>query len=310
LEIVPDKTDLVLVHDGVRPLVTPELIELCVARASDVGAAMAAVPVTDTLKAEDNGRVKYTVDRRGLWQAQTPQVAETALLKKAFARAAAEGFQGTDEASLLERIGVEVSIVPGSERNIKVTRVEDLQLAGAIYSDMHGGGKAMGVFRVGHGFDAHRLVEGRPLVLGGEVIPFDLGLLGHSDADVLVHALCDAILGAAGLGDIGRHFPDKDPAYKDVSSILLLGEVAEKITDQGFRLVNADITVIAQRPKLAPYFPAMLDNLGKALEVDRSCLNLKATTTEQLGFTGRGEGMGAHAVVSLVGTLQEPLTDR
>ena len=168
----------------------------------------------------------------------------------------------------------------------------------------------MGVFRVGHGFDAHQLVKGRPLVLGGEVIPHHQGLLGHSDADVLVHALCDAILGAAGLGDIGQHFPDKDPAYKDISSIVLLEKVGEKIFSQGFRLVNADITMIAQQPKLAPYFPAMIDNIRTALTVDRSCLNLKATTTEHMGFTGRGEGMAAHAVACLLKTGQEPLAGR
>ena len=168
----------------------------------------------------------------------------------------------------------------------------------------------MGGVRVGHGFDAHQLVEGRPLVLGGEVIPHDQGLQGHSDADVLVHALCDAILGAAGLGDIGQHFPDNDPAYKGISSIVLLGKVGEKIYSLGFRLVNADITMIAQRPRLAPYFPAMIENIRTALTVERSCLNLKATTTEQMGFTGRGEGMAAHAVACLQKTDQEPFSDR
>ena len=157
----------------------------------------------------------------------------------------------------------------------------------------------MGVFRVGHGFDAHKLVAGRPLVLGGEVIPHDRGLLGHSDADVLVHALCDAMLGAAGLGDIGQHFPDQDPAYKDISSIVLLGEVGEKVVNEGLKLINADITVIAQQPRLLPYFPAMIGNLAKALGVNSSCLNLKATTTEHLGFTGRGVGIAAFAVVLL-----------
>ncbi len=309
LDMVPDEVDLVLVHDGVRPLVTPELIESCVTRAEEVGAAMIAVPVTDTLKAEDNGQVKHTVDRRGLWQAQTPQAAETALLKRAFALAAEEGFQGTDEASILERIGAKVSIVQGSEKNIKVTNAEDLKLAEALCEDLKSGDVGMSVFRVGHGFDAHKLVEGRPLVLGGEVIPHDRGLLGHSDADVLVHALCDALLGAAGLGDIGQHFPDSDPAYKGISSIVLLGEVGGKVYRQGFRLINADMTLIAQRPKLSKYFPAMIGNIRNALGVTRSCLNLKATTTEQMGFTGRDEGMAAQAVVCLMKKDQVPLTD-
>jgi len=237
------------------------------------------------------------------------QAAETALLKRAFALAAEEGFQGTDEASILERIGAKVSIVQGSEKNIKVTNAEDLKLAEALCEDLKSGDVGMSVFRVGHGFDAHKLVEGRPLVLGGEVIPHDRGLLGHSDADVLVHALCDALLGAAGLGDIGQHFPDSDPAYKGISSIVLLGEVGGKVYRQGFRLINADMTLIAQRPKLSKYFPAMIGNIRNALGVTRSCLNLKATTTEQMGFTGRDEGMAAQAVVCLMKKDQVPLTD-
>jgi 2-C-methyl-D-erythritol 2,4-cyclodiphosphate synthase len=152
---------------------------------------------------------------------------------------------------------------------------------------------------VGHGYDAHRLVAGRPLVLGGVVIPFELGLLGHSDADVLLHALADAMLGAAGLGDIGRHFPDHDPAYRGISSLVLLARVAAEIAGRGYRLANADVTVIAQRPKLAPHFPAMLENISRTLGVSGACLNLKATTTEQMGFAGRGEGIAAHALVSL-----------
>jgi 2-C-methyl-D-erythritol 2,4-cyclodiphosphate synthase len=142
-------------------------------------------------------------------------------------------------------------------------------------------------------------VADRQLLLGGVVIPYELGLLGHSDADVLLHALADAMLGAAGLGDIGRHFPDHDPAYQGISSLSLLGQVVELVRGQGFRLVNADVTVIAQQPKLAPYFPEMLENISRTLGVDPSCLNLKATTTEHMGFAGRGEGMAAHAVVSL-----------
>jgi 2-C-methyl-D-erythritol 2,4-cyclodiphosphate synthase len=143
------------------------------------------------------------------------------------------------------------------------------------------------------------LVAGRPLVLGGVVIPFEQGLLGHSDADVLLHALADAMLGAAGLGDIGRHFPDHDPAYQGISSLVLLGRVVGEISSRGYRLANADVTVIAQRPKLAPHFPAMLDKISRTLGVSSACLNLKATTTEQMGFAGRGEGIAAHAIVAL-----------
>jgi 2-C-methyl-D-erythritol 4-phosphate cytidylyltransferase/2-C-methyl-D-erythritol 2,4-cyclodiphosphate synthase len=299
LRLVAEDLDLVLVHDGVRPLVDPRLVDACVRRATVTGAAMLAVPVKDTLKTVVEGLVAATVDRRQLWQAQTPQVARTALLKKAFAAAGKDGFAGTDEASLLERIGVKVSVVMGSAINLKVTRVDDLALAEALLGRNRGGDGSVDISRVGHGYDAHRLVAGRPLVLGGVVIPFELGLLGHSDADVLLHALADAMLGAAGLGDIGRHFPDHDPAYRGISSLVLLGRVAAEIAGRGYRLANADVTVIAQRPKLAPHFPAMLENISRTLGVSGTCLNLKATTTEQMGFAGRGEGIAAHALVSL-----------
>jgi 2-C-methyl-D-erythritol 2,4-cyclodiphosphate synthase len=151
--------------------------------------------------------------------------------------------------------------------------------------------------RIGHGFDAHRLVAGRALILGGREIPHALGLLGHSDADVLTHALCDAILGACGCGDIGRHFPDSDPQYKGISSIKLLAHVIGLAAERHFRLVNADITVVAQRPKLAPHFPAMQKILAEACRVEPDAINLKASTTEQMGYTGREEGISAHAVV-------------
>ncbi|MCK4838983.1 MAG: 2-C-methyl-D-erythritol 4-phosphate cytidylyltransferase [Desulfobulbaceae bacterium] len=299
LQSVPEGIDLVVVHDGVRPLVDPELVDACVLRAAATGAAMLAIPVKDTLKSVTDDVVGATVDRQGLWQAQTPQVARLALLKEAFAAAAQDGFEGTDEASLLEHIGAEVSVVMGSAINLKVTRVDDLALAAALLGRNREGDGSVTTLRVGHGYDAHRLVAGRPLVLGGVTIPCEQGLLGHSDADVLLHALADAMLGAAGMGDIGRHFPDTDPAYKGISSLVLLGQVVDKIARQGFGLANADVTVIAQQPKLAPYFSEMLANISQTLGVAPACLNLKATTTEHMGFTGRGEGIAAHAVVSL-----------
>lgn len=299
LQRVPAGIDLVVVHDGVRPLVDPELVDACVLRAAATGAAMLAIPVRDTLKAVTDDVVGATVDRQGLWQAQTPQVARVELLKEAFAAAARDGFEGTDEASLLEHLGTPVSVVMGSAINLKVTRVDDLPLAAALLDRNRQGDGAVTSSRVGHGYDAHRLVAGRPLVLGGVTIPYELGLSGHSDADVLLHALADALLGAAGLGDIGRHFPDNDPVYKGISSLVLLGQVADKIARQGFSLANADVTVIAQQPRLTPYFAEMLANIGQTLGVAPSCLNLKATTTEQMGFAGRGEGIAAHAVVAL-----------
>lgn len=297
---VPAGTSYVAVHDGARPFVGKELIEACVRRAQETGAALAAVPVRDTLKTvADEDLVVNTVDRSVLWQAQTPQVVRLDLLQRAYAASDADGFVGTDEASLLEHIDCPVRVVEGSERNLKITRPEDLRIAEALLmSDARQGSENFP--RVGHGYDAHRLVAGRPLVLGGVTIPHPLGLLGHSDADVLTHALCDAVLGAVGAGDIGRHFPDTDPRYQGADSLKLLARVMEIAAEKGYRLGNADITVIAQKPKLAPHFSQMRVNLARTCGVVETAVNLKGTTTEQMGFAGREEGIAAHAVVSMV----------
>ena len=304
LEAVPDEVELVLVHDGVRPFVPEAVIEHCLQEAEISGAAMAAIPVTDTLKAVSNGKViEKTIKRDGVWQAQTPQAAQKSLLKKAYALAEAKkDFTATDEAGLLELMGHPVKVVAGSEKNIKITRQEDLILARAILMETGEMAKAMGEgseYRSGYGYDAHGLAADRHLILGGEKIPHEKGLLGHSDADVLTHALCDAMLGAAGLGDIGEHFPDTEHKYKDISSMKILERVAALVSEKGYVLANADITVVAQKPKLAPYFRAMKKNLAAACRVDPATINLKATTTEGMGFEGREEGMSAHAVVML-----------
>ncbi len=293
---VPEECQFVAVHDGARPLVSPELISACLDHAGLHGAAMAAIPVKDTIKEVADNVVLRTVDRNALWQAQTPQVVRTDIMRKAFAAADEQSFIGTDEASFLELIGEKMTVVEGSEQNIKITRPDDLLIAESILMQKKEKNTGM---RVGHGYDAHRLVEGRSLVLGGVEIPHTTGLLGHSDADVLTHALCDAILGALGSGDIGKHFPDSDPAYKGISSLKLLENVADLAGDKGYVLSNADITVIAQQPKLAPHFPAMQENLAVACRVELDCINLKGTTTEKMGFTGRQEGIAAHAVVLL-----------
>lgn len=285
---------LVAVHDGARPLIAPADIERCLEAAAAHGAAILGVPVKDTLKAvASSTSIRLTVARESLWQAQTPQVARTDLLKEAFARADQDGFVGTDEASLLEHGGWPVMMVEGSETNLKITRPDDLRMAEALLMKTQPAQQ----IRIGHGFDAHRLIAGRPLILGGMEIPHSLGLLGHSDADVLTHALCDAILGAIGAGDIGRHFPDSDPQYKGISSIKLLAEVIGLAAAQHFRLNNADITVVAEQPKLAPHFPAMQTILAEACQVEPTAINLKASTTEKMGYTGREEGISAHAVV-------------
>ncbi len=292
-QVEPD-CQLVAVHDGARPLIAPEDIQRCLEAAATYGAAIMAVPMKDTLKAvAADTTIRHTVERESLWQAQTPQVVRTTLLKEAFARADQDSFVGTDEASLLEHGDWPVMVVEGSETNLKITRPDDLRMAEALLMQK----QPISELRIGHGFDAHRLVAGRPLILGGMEIPHELGLLGHSDADVLTHALCDAILGACGCGDIGRDFPDSDQQYQGISSIRLLAQVVGLAKAKHFRLHNADITVVAERPKLAPHFPAMQTILAEACRVEPAAINLKASTTEKMGYTGREEGISAHAVV-------------
>lgn len=304
LRILPAEVELVLVHDGVRPFVPVSVIDNCLREAEKNGAAMAAVPVKDTLKSVSGQRmIQKTIGRDKVWQAQTPQAAAKSLLLQAYRLAGEmENFSATDEAGLLELLGQPVKVVEGSEKNIKITRTEDLVLARAILREEAEGGENLAEklqYCSGYGYDAHRLVTGRPLILGGERISNDKGLEGHSDADVIIHALCDAILGAAGAGDIGQHFPDTDPKFKNISSLTILKEVTAIATGKGFNLVNADITVVAQKPKLAPYFEAMKNNLAAACGASPESINLKATTTEKMGFAGRGEGMCAHAVVMM-----------
>ena len=291
--VLPADIGLVLVHDAARPLIDRATIERCLDTAHRCGAAIAAVPVADTLKQVDpDGRIIRTVDRSGLWQAQTPQGARRDLLERAYAEADRSGRIATDEAALLEAAGIPVAVVEGSGRNLKITRPDDLQVAAALL------GEAMPM-KIGHGFDAHRLVADRTLILGGVTIDFELGLDGHSDADVVAHALTDALLGALGQGDIGRHFPDSDPAYKGIDSLLLLARAVQLAEERGFRLGNADLTIVCQRPRLAPHLAAMQRNLARACRVEPGAINIKATTTEKMGYTGRGEGISAHAVVLL-----------
>jgi len=295
------KIELVVIHDGVRPLVSKEIITNCLQAAALHGAAIAAIPIKDTVKEESQGVVLQTVDRRNLWRAQTPQATRVSLLRQAYEKANRDKFSGTDEASLLERIDCPITIVAGSETNLKITTPEDIVMAEALLAIQE---KASPHFKIGHGYDAHRLVANRDLVLGGVTIPHSLGLLGHSDADVLTHALCDALLGAIGAGDLGRHFPDSDPQYKGIDSLKLLAKVVALAADQGYAVSNADITVVAQRPKLAAFIPQMQKNLAEVCQVSCSAINVKATTTETMGFTGREEGVACHAVVMVAGINQ------
>ncbi len=293
MECLPEATEIVLVHDGARPLVTPDLIRRCLEAAREHGAAIVAIPVKDTLKrSHPDGTIASTVDRKDLWQAQTPQAVRFSLLKQAYATHGDRTV--TDEAALLELAGIAVTLVAGSETNIKITRPDDLILAEKIMQK-----PPYPAMRIGHGYDAHCLVAGRNLVLAGVTVPHDLGLAGHSDADVVTHALCDAVLGALGAGDIGRHFPDSDQRFQDIYSIRLLEQVVGLAADKGLALSNGDITIICQAPKLAPHLDAMRAMLAKACRVSFEQINLKATTTEKMGFTGREEGISCHAVVLL-----------
>jgi 2-C-methyl-D-erythritol 4-phosphate cytidylyltransferase / 2-C-methyl-D-erythritol 2,4-cyclodiphosphate synthase len=298
LDFLDNGVDIVLVHDGARPLVKVDLIERCCHAAAEHGAAIAAVPVKDTLKKGGPGnRILHTVDREGLWQAQTPQAARLPLLQKAYELVGERDV--TDEASLLELAGIEVWLIEGAEVNIKITRPDDLVIAEQIMEK-----SAVPSLLIGHGYDAHRFSPDRELVLGGVTIPYEMGLAGHSDADVLTHALCDAILGAMGAGDIGVHFPDSEQRFKNIYSIELLQDVVKKAREKGLELSNADITLVCQEPKLAPFIAEMRTILSEACSLNEERMNVKATTTEKMGFTGRMEGISCHAVV-LLGKREE-----
>ncbi len=290
--IVDGRADLVVVHDAARPLVTDALIRRAVAAAEETGAAIAAVRARDTVKRADaSGLVAETIARDSIYLAQTPQAFRAAVLRDALA----VGGEGTDEAALAERAGHPVRLVEGDPRNLKITTPDDLAAAEHLL-----GAAGVPSLRIGNGYDLHRLVDGRPLVLGGVTIPFDKGLHGHSDADVVCHAVTDAILGAAGAGDIGRHFPDTDPAWKGANSVDLLRRAAAVVANAGYRIVNVDVIVIAQRPKLLPHVDAMRANLSLALGCDASQVAVKGKTNEGVDSMGAGESIAAHSVALLV----------
>lgn len=288
--------ELVLVHDGARPLVTAGLVQRVIDAADRWGAAVPALPVQESLRHVDQRRcIGRLVERQGLQLVQTPEGFAFDLVLAAARRAAAAGEEADDTAALVRRAGGEVRVVPGERRNLKITGPGDLELAGALLA----GEDARCGFRVGHGYDVHRLVPGRPLRLGGVEMPHHLGLQGHSDGDVLLHALADALLGAAALGDLGRHFPDSDPALAGASSLAILGRVAALVAHAGWRPVNVDTVVVAETPRVAPHVGAMCEAIAGALGLVPAAVSVKATTTEGLGFAGRGEGISASATVLL-----------
>ncbi len=296
LAALPTGPDLVLVHDGARPFLSPRLAADVLAAAARDGSATAALPVGETIKRGSDGWVRETLDRASLHRIQTPQAFRRALLEHAHRAAARDGFRGTDDAVLVERTGHPVRLVQGDPTNIKVTVPEDLALAEALLLRERGVDAAP---RVGIGFDVHRFGGDRPLVLGGVKISHGRGLVGHSDADVIAHAVMDALLGAAGCDDIGHHFPPTDPAYAGANSLVLMAQVREIIARRGWQAVHVDVVVMAESPRLAPYVSAMRAAMGNVLGLSPDSINVKATTMERMGAIGREEGIAAHAVASV-----------
>ena len=303
VEACSPQADVIAIHDGARPLVSREVIERTIESAKRHGTGVAAVPLKDTVKrVDENGLVVDTPRRDMLRAVQTPQTFDAALIRRAhaqFQNGNEHGQRATDDAMLAEWLGASVHLTDGDAENIKITTPEDMLLAEQVILRREGKTKGETTMRIGHGYDVHRLVEGRKLILCGVEIPHTVGLLGHSDADVAYHALTDALLGAAAMGDIGRHFPDTDPQYKGADSGRLLDHVMALIWEKGYTVGNVDVTIIAQRPKLKDYIEQMRANIAQHLKVDLDCVNVKATTTEKLGFEGECLGISTHAVACI-----------
>lgn len=290
LDALNEKSEVVAIHDAARPLISTRDIDAIIEETIIHGAVCPVSKVVDTVKQAENNIITNTLDRNALFLASTPQTFKTEIYKKAVA-SIDDMSKYTDDCSIVEAIGQKVHLYIMENDNTKITTQKDLQ---EVKSKL-----VAPVIRVGHGYDVHRLVENRKLILGGVEIPHSTGLLGHSDADVLLHAIMDALLGAAGMGDIGRHFPDTSSEFKDISSLVLLESVGKKLEEKGFYVTNIDATVIAQAPKLAPYICEMVKNIASTLKIDDSLVNVKATTEEHLGFTGEKLGISAHCVCTI-----------
>ena len=322
-------SDVIVIHDAARPFASADLISRTIAAAAETGAALAAVQARDTVKrvrrqAQDERQplalssskgqrlVAETLPRDTIFLAQTPQAFRRDVLQAALALGEREGVDVTDEAALVERSGHPVQLVDGEATNIKITTPEDLPMAEVIARSAEAvarrGAAPARTGRAGIGYDLHRLVEGRPLILGGVTIPFGKGLLGHSDADALCHAITDAVLGAAAAGDIGRHFPDTDPAWAGASSIDLLGRASAIVRGLGLEVGNVDASVIAERPRLAPYVDAMRENIAAALGIAVDCVSVKGKTNEGVGELGCGDAIAVHAVALLRAVSPQPLS--
>lgn len=291
-EAVSNAAEIVIVHDAARPFVTRDVIDRVIAAAASVGAAVPAIPVADTVKrasVSDQSRVVLkTVPRDELWLAQTPQGFRRDVLARAVA-AGQSADEATDEARLVEVAGGTVAIVDGDRRNVKITTSDDVTEARQRMTSM----------RAGTGYDLHQLVEGRPLVLAGVDVPSTKGPLGHSDGDVVCHALTDAVLGAAGAGDIGQMFPNTDPQWKNAPGLDLLARALAVVHARGWVVVNADVTVILETPKLAPHLPQVREALAAVLGVGVDAVTVKGKTNEGVDAVGRGEAIASHAVVLL-----------
>ena len=299
VDAVDAACDVVLVHDAARPFVSRDVITRAIEGAVAHGAAIAAVPVSDTVKRvarEAEGAVIVeTLPRDEIFLAQTPQAFTRDVIRQAVA-ASRSGARATDEAMLAEQAGHRVHVVDGDPANVKITTAGDLEEARRRFEG------ASTTSRVGVGYDLHRLVEGRPLVLGGVRVPSERGALGHSDADVICHAITDAILGAARAGDIGQHFPDTDPRWKDASSVALLKQALSVVQGRGYAVENVDVVVILEAPRLGPHRAAIEQHLADALDLDVSRVSVKAKTNEGVDAVGRGEAIAAHAVCMLTGS--------
>ena len=292
--------EIVLIHDGARPFISRGDIARCIAGVGENRGCIVGRAVTDTIKEVSGGKIDGTRDRSKLFAAQTPQGFMLADILDWHLRAEKDGFAATDDAMLAERYGGSVGVIETENSNMKITVREDFAVAEAIL-----GAGEQRRFRSGVGYDVHRLVEGRELILCGVTVPFEKGLLGHSDADVAAHALTDAIFGAAAMGDIGEHFPDSDERYKGASSIKLLETAVERVKNMGFAIVNCDISIVCQRPKLLNYKDAMHRSIARAIGCELAQVSIKAKTTEGLGFEGRGEGISCYATAMLEETYVE-----
>lgn len=290
--LAADPPDGVLIHDAARPLVPARVIDaVCDALTGGAEAVLPALPVTDTLKRAADGIVTGTVPREGLWRVQTPQGFRFAPILAAHRAHAGQSL--TDDGAVAEAAGMRVCLVAGAEENLKVTTPDDLARAEALLG-------ASLTPRVGTGFDVHRFAPDRALMLCGIRVPHSVGLAGHSDADVGIHALCDAIYGALAEGDIGTQFPPSDAMWKDADSALFLQHASERVAARGGRIAHADITLICERPRIAPHAAAMRERLAALMGIAAAAVSVKATTTERLGFAGRGEGIAAQAVVTVL----------